>query len=92
MTLTLTLTLTITLTLTLTLTPTPTPTLSLTLTLTVTLTKARLAAVALERAEARTLSALYPPERVAAYLKLGERRTAEQRALDFLLAQVRARA
>ena len=54
--------------------------------------QARLAAIALERAEARTLSALYPPERVAAYLKLGERRTAEQRSLDFLLAQVRARA
>ena len=73
-------------------TPTPTPTPTLTPSLTLTLTKARLAAIALERAEARTLSALYPPERVAAYLKLGERRTAEQRSLDFLLAQVRARA
>jgi len=81
-----------TLSLTLSLTPTPTPTPTLTPSLTLTLTKARLAAIALERAEARTLSALYPPERVAAYLKLGERRTAEQRSLDFLLAQVRARA
>ena len=49
--------------------------------------EARLMALTAERTETRRLSALYPPERVAAYLKLGERRTAEQRSLDYLLGQ-----